>query len=159
MTSSRLALALAALSATMPLGATAAAQVTAEQTVMREVVEVDATGREVVRLEAADQVTPGEKIAYLLRYRNEGANAAEALSLVMPVPAEVALVGGSAAGEGEMAYSVDGGQAWGALGALTVEEDGGRRAATPADVTHIRWLVASLPQGGKGEVSYRAVLR
>lgn len=143
----------------LALGASAQAQMTASQTVLAETVTTDERGREVVTTAPAENVVPGDRLAYVLTYRNEGESAAEGLVLVMPVPESITLVPGTEDG-GTAEHSVDGGQTYGALTTLSVEEDGERRPAEPADVTHVRWrLAGSVAPGGTGDVSYRAVLR
>ena len=151
---------LAALAASAAaLAAAASAQMTASQAVLTETVTVDPQGREVVTTAPATDVVPGDRVAYVLTYANEGAAPAEDLVLVMPVPASVTLLAGTEDG-GTPEHSADGGATFGALPDLTVVEDGQARPATPADVTHIRWRLASAVQpGATGEVSYRAILR
>ena len=149
----------AALAAALAaLASSAAAQVTAQQTVLAEKTEVGPDGEQVTVMAPADKVIPGDKLAYVLTFENEGDAPAEGLAMVMPVPEGVALIAGSASDEA--AYSVDGGRTYAALAALRVEEDGTPRPATPADVTHLRWRLAeALAPGETGEVGYRAVLR
>ena len=57
--------------------------------------------------------------------------------------------------------SVDGGRQWGSLSELTVAEtDGTRRAAQPADVTHVRWAFDKpVPAGGTGKLLFRGVVK
>ena len=57
--------------------------------------------------------------------------------------------------------SVDGGETFDVLEKLTVlDEEGEKRAADIADATHVRWTLGeSLPPGGSGQVSFRAVLQ
>ena len=138
----------------------AAAQVTAEQTVSREVIEIGPDGRMQTREEKAVLVAPGDRVVYRLRYANQGAEPAKGLVLVMPVPKDVLLLAGSAQGPGEAGFSVDGGERYGALASLSVEQGGTRRPATASDVTHVRWTLSeALPAGGSGEVAYKAQLR
>ena len=74
-----------------------------------------------------------------------------------PVPAAVIVTAESAAA---LVVSVDGGKAWGRLSALSVANGkGGRRPAQAADVTHVRWTIASIPPGGSGRVEYHALVR
>ena len=144
---------------TAALALPAAAQVTAEQTVLTETVTVDETGRETIQTKPAERVVPGDRLAYVLRYENEGAAPADGLVLVMPVPSTIAYVPGTEGG-GAPEQSVDGGQTFGTLAALTVTEDGTPRPAEPTDVTHLRWrLAGSVAPGEAGEVSFRGVLR
>lgn len=146
----------AALAAALP---SAAAQVTAKQTVLAETVTVDETGRRTITTAPAEAVTPGDRVAYVLSYENEGDAPAEGLVLVMPVPGNVAWLPDADAGT-MPEPSVDGGASYGDLSGLRVTEDGEPRPATPADVTHLRWRLAdSVAPGAGGEVRYRGVLR
>ena len=140
--------------------AAALAQVSATQAVVMEKVSVGPDGRTEIEREPAERVIPGDRIAYVLTYRNEGAEAAEDLVLVMPVPETMTVVAGSEEG-GIADYSIDGGRTWGAFSALRVPaEEGGIRPAVADDVTHLRWTLADrLAPGEAGEVSYRATLR
>ena len=136
----------------------AAAQVTAEQRVLREVQAVDASGRTIIREVPADLVAPGDRVVYRLSYRNDGAAPAAGLVLVMPVPNGISLVAGSPEGPGTVAYSLDG-EAFAALDTLSVPGPAGARPATAADVRHVRWtLDAPLAPGASGEIAYRGVL-
>jgi hypothetical protein len=77
--------------------------------------------------------------------------------IVNPVPATVKLSQQSAA---RLEVSVDGGKNWGMLSALTVPDaQGNPRAATPDDVTHLRWTITSLGQGQSGRAVYSATVR
>ena len=145
--------------AVMVGGASAHAQVTAEQVVLAETVTIDAEGREQVTTAPAQKVVPGDRLAYVLRYANEGDAPASDLVMVMPVPAKVALVPGSETGDAPE-HSADGGATYGAPGTLTVTDADGERPAAPSDITHIRWrLAGNLAPGATGEVGYRATLR
>jgi hypothetical protein len=96
------------------------------------------------------------------RFRYDGDGPAEGLRIVLAIPADLALVAGSATGPGAVvSYSVDGGASFGAADALTVPDDGevpgAIRPAIPADCTHIRWdLPGEHPPGIAGLVSFRA---
>ena len=49
---------------------------------------------------------------------------------------------------------------WGNLAELSVEgEDGTLRSATHADVTHLRWTLASVAPGESGKLEYSAIIR
>ena len=118
----------------------------------------DASGKVSKTLEAPKMVTPGDALVFKLRYANKGATAVENFKIENPMPAEVSFVGTE---ERQVAYSVDGGKNWGALPALKVKAtDGTERAATPADVTHVRFTLArAIPPGGTGEVAFRGVVK
>ena len=137
----------------------AAAQISAEQRVLREVVRVTPEGERVVSEVPADLVAPGDRVVYRLSYRNEGPAPATGLVLVMPVPEGVVLDPASPEGPGAVAYSVDG-TTFGPLAALSVATTDGPRPAAPADVRGVRWtLTAPLAPGASGEVAYKGALR
>jgi len=92
---------------------TSAMALTAQQTVEREVVVKNLDGTETVRREKADTVVPGENIVYSINYYNDLDKAAENVVLVMPVPAELTLIEGSADIVGaETTFSADGGKSF-----------------------------------------------
>ena len=151
---------LLAVLAILPAGlvgaGSAAAQVTAEQRVLRQVVTVSPEGERIVTEEPATTVAPGDRVTYRLTYRNEGEAPASGLVLVMPVPEDIALVEGSPEGPGQVGYSVDG-ETYAALGVLTLP--GGETAAASA-VRRVRWtLTEPLAPGASGEVAYTGILR
>lgn len=133
-------LAILAASAATPVLA-----LTASQTVEREVIVRNVDGTETVKREAADKVTPGDKVIYSLNYFNDEAKAASNIVLVMPIPAEVTYLDGSAEIEGaRSSYSVDGGKSFAERTDLRVmQADGSKRAARAEDITHIRWVVGT----------------
>ncbi|MDZ7629464.1 MAG: hypothetical protein U5J99_13775 [Parvularculaceae bacterium] len=151
-----------ALAAATLAAAPAFASMTARQVVEKEVVSVDEAGKETVARVPADKVTPGETVVYSIRYRNEAANPAGDIVLVMPVPKEVAYVEGTISGEegASVSFSADGGQTYVARGRLTIVEGGEARPARGDEITHIKWtLTTPVAPNGEGEVSYKAVLR
>ena len=98
-------------------------------------------------------VVPGDRIRYTLTFHNKGARPAAGVNLVDPIPDGI-LFEESADPEG-FAFSVDGGKSFGPLATATVASDGAVRAATPADVTHVRWqLAAPVPAGGSHSVAF-----
>jgi uncharacterized repeat protein (TIGR01451 family) len=152
-----------ALAAAAPLAlGSANASMTARQVVEKEVVTASADGKETVKRVPADKVTPGETVVYSIRYKNDGAEAAADIVLVMPVPKEVAYVEGSVEGEetASISFSADGGDTYVARGRLTIVEGGEARPARGDEITHIKWtLTAPVAAKAEGEVSYKAVLR
>ena len=152
---------LSLLASALAFAATPAfAAMTAKQLVEKEIVVRDARGAETTRRVAADKVTPGETVVYSIRYRNDDAEPASNIVLVMPVPKEVAYVEGSVSGDdSNVAFSADGGKTYVARGRLTIVEDGAARPARGDEITHIRWtLTTPVPAGGEGDVSYKAIL-
>jgi uncharacterized repeat protein (TIGR01451 family) len=126
--------------------------------------EIGADGRELTVLKKPSDVivTPGDRVIFTLSYKNNGAQPANGFRATNPMPGPVQFV---AAAEDWAEVSVDGGKSWGKLAALTVAakaEDGSevRRAASPEDVTHVRWVFASaIAPGAEGTISYRGVVK
>ena len=139
---------------------TSALALTAEQTVEREVVIKNIDGTETVKREKADTVIPGENIVYSINYYNDLDEAAENVVLVMPVPSELTLIEGSADTTGaETTYSADGGKSFASREDVVVTlEDNSTRSAEPADITHVKWIVASITPGQSGSLSFKGKL-
>jgi uncharacterized repeat protein (TIGR01451 family) len=140
-----------------PAAAMAAQDVSLSSEVFVEKTVNDAGGTKIVR-EKPSVVTPGDALVFVLSYANKGAEAASGFVVTNPVPASV----GFTAVEGkEASVSVDGGKSWGQLAALTVAQaDGTRRAATAADVTHIRWSFSQpIAAGSGGTLSFRGTVK
>ncbi|MEL6860754.1 MAG: hypothetical protein AAGL11_02865 [Pseudomonadota bacterium] len=133
----------------------------AEQVVEVATVSVDESGNEVRTYALAEEVAPGDEVRYSLAYVNEGAQPAEAVSLVMPVPAEMTYVETSADGTSStITYSVDGGTSFYARDSLVVTSAEGARLAASDEITHIKWAFAEpIPAASTGQISFRAVLK
>lgn len=102
-------------------------------------------------------VVPGDKLVFSTAYRNTGAQPVTNFVVTNALPPAVQLAGESVAGA---QVSVDGGKTWGALGDSTMADGkGGKRPATAADVTHLRWTIPAIAPGGSGNVEYRATVR
>jgi uncharacterized repeat protein (TIGR01451 family) len=141
-----------------PSAVLAESQVSLESQVFVERVAQDAQGKPKTTLEAPNIVTPGDRLLFVLSYKNQGAQPAADFIVTNPLPDAVSYSGTE--GEGAL-VSVDGGKSWGALAALQVAQpDGKKRAALPADVTHIRWrFAAAIPAGKGGKLSFRGVVK
>jgi uncharacterized repeat protein (TIGR01451 family) len=115
-------------------------------------------GKPVTVREAPGIVTPGDRLIFELSYRNAGAEPATGFTITDPIPASVVFTGGESEGA---SFSVDGGRTWGPLASLRVARpNGAPRAATPADVTHVKWAFARpIPAGAAGSVSFRGVVK
>lgn len=88
---------------------------------------------------APDVVVPGDRVRVTLIFTNKGSAPAAGVNLVNPIPD--GLVFDETADPDGFGVSIDAGKTFGALAALTVPVTGGSpRAATVADVTHVRWL-------------------
>jgi len=101
---------------------------------------------------------PGDRLVFVLNYRNAGARPADKFVITNPMPSAVRFAD---AGNTQSLVSVDGGKQWGLFPALTVAmADGTRRAAQPADVTHVRWeFQKPIPVGGSGKLMFRGVVK
>ena len=141
-----------------PAAATAAQQVSLSSEVFVERTRPDATGAARVVREKPEVVTPGDRLVFVLSYKNMAAQPASGFTVTNPVPTAVAFSAADGAGA---AVSVDGGQSFGELPALKVtQQDGTVRAAAPADVTHIRWSFAQpIAAGSAGTLSFRGVVK
>ena len=144
--------------AAIPAPALAANQVALQNHVFVERVTTDAAGRQRVRLEEPKVVVPGDRLVFVLNYRNAGGQPADRFVITNPLPSAVRFAG---AGDTRPLVSVDGGRNWGTIEALSVPlSDGSRRPAQPADVTHVRWAFSKpIPAGGAGKLMFRGVVR
>ena len=136
----------------------AASQVTLASDVFLERIQHDANGRSTIVLEQPRRVARGDRLLFVLSYRNVGAEPAQDFVVTNPVPDSVIYAG---AGEAEPQVSVDWGRSWGALSSLSVRDQaGGSRAARPEDVTHVRWNIRRLVGAGEsGRLTFHAVAR
>lgn len=114
-------------------------------------------GKAKIELRAASTVSPGDKLVFILTYRNESSRPVPDVIITNPVPAPVAFDGTAATAD----VSVDGGRTWGPLRSLIVKDDSGAaRSAMPFDVTHIRWAITKpLPPGATGRLSFKGTVR
>lgn len=121
----------------------------------------DEDGNEVKTFTEASEIAPGDELRYRLSYDNQGESDAIDVKLVMPVPAEVDFIEGSAVTDGtKVAYSIDNGSSFADRGSLRVLVDGEERIATSEDITHVRWtFTEAIEAGTTGEISFRGVLQ
>lgn len=146
------------LATLMPAQALAANQVALDNAVFVERVSTDAEGKQKILLEEPKVVVPGDRLVFVLNYRNAGAQPADKFVITNPMPSAVRFAD---AGDTRPLVSVDGGKQWGLLSDLSVPmTDGSRRAAQAADVTHIRWAFQNpIPVGGTGKLMFRGVVK
>lgn len=107
----------------------------------------------------AKKAVPGDRVVFVLAYRNTGAQPLDRLVFDNPLPAGIAYrapAQGSAAPE----LSVDG-KTYGPLSTLRVAAAGApARPARADDVTHVRWrLNGPLAANGQGQFAFQAVLK
>ena len=137
--------------------ALARAPVELDSQVFVEHVQTDINGRARRVLRAPGELDAGDRLVFVVRYRNAGKAPVQGFAVTNPVPATLRIEPDQPA----MQVSVDGGRSWGRLDMLSVPTPlGGTRRATAEDVTHVRWAVpAPLRPGTGGRISYRAVVR
>lgn len=84
-------------------------------------------------------VVPGDRIRVTLTFTNNGTSPASGVNIVNPIPEGLVFDGTN--DTTAFSVSVDSARMFGALDTLTVPVEGSTpRAATNADVTHVRWL-------------------
>lgn len=138
--------------------APAAAPLRLETRVLAEerVAAPDGTTR--IALTAPKRVVPGDRVVVEVAYRNAGAQPIAGLVIANPLPRGLAYRAPYAATPAPE-LSVDG-RTFGPLATLRVSGAGGERAATLADVTHVRWhMPTALPAGAGGTLAIQAVVQ
>lgn len=114
-------------------------------------------GTESTELVAPTAIIPGDRLIFGTDYAHGGSEAVNNFVVTNPLPAAVRLAPDA---DPALEVSVDGGKSWGVLTALTVSSsDGAARPGTHADVTHVRWVLASVTSGTKGRLTYPAIIR
>lgn len=109
-------------------------------------------------LEQPRTVTPGDKLVFVVNYKNVGSAPATDFSVTNPLPKTVAFEGTS---DGTEIVSVDGGKSWGPLSDLTyLGSNGEVRPALMTDVTHVKWkFKRSLSAGSGGKLVFRGTVK
>lgn len=117
---------------------------------------------------ATVKVIPGDTLLFINSYRNAGAEAVTGFMVNNAVHPAVALI---EVVEDWAMVSVDGGQSFGALPDLSVQDtmpaaaagdpsQGTSRPAKASDVTHIRWVLATpIAPGASGELRFRGIVK
>ncbi|MEE4339358.1 hypothetical protein [Erythrobacter sp.] len=117
----------------------------------------DANGIETVQLVQPEVIVPGDRVIFGTGYANDGAEPVTDFVVTNAVPGAVRLAPDA---DPALVVSVDGGKSWGVLADLTSRgEDGTARAATHADVTHVRWTLERIAPGETGRLEYPAIIR
>lgn len=138
-----------------------AAGLKATQSVELATVSVTADGEERITFAPATDVEPGEQVRYRLVYDNDGTEAADQVSLVMPIPAEVTYLEGSVDGTaGLVTFSSDNGETYAPRDAVLVADGTVERVASAAEITHIKWQFEQpIAPAESGAISFMAVLK
>ncbi len=141
------------------LPALAAGPLQVESKVFAEQKTRAADGTVRVALAPVRRVVPGDRVTFILAYRNTGAQPIGNVVLDNPVPKGIAYRA-PAATSAAPELSVDG-KTYGSLANLRVATaTGTTRAATADDVTHVRWRLARpITAGAQGQLAFEAVLR
>lgn len=147
-----------------PVLAIADPNIQLDMSVAKEIV-IEEEGQNVTRWVEAQEIIPGEKLRYTVKYINVGDEPATEIKIENPIPDLTVYVSDSASGEGSIiVFSADGGKNYGAKDDVTYEIavfGGGtaRRAAQPERFTNIRWLIDQIPAGSSGEVSFQVLVQ
>lgn len=122
-----------------------------------ERISTDTNGRQRRILAQPQELGRGDRLVFVVRYRNDGVAPVSGFAFTNPIPAVLRVDPSNP----DMQVSVDRGRHWGRLDTLTVSTPfGGIRRATPDDVTHVRWrLPDRIAPGGEGRISYRATVK
>ena len=120
--------------------------------------QTKAAGSKAVTLAKPTTVIPGDSLVFVVEYKNVGDKPATDFVVTNPMPRAVRFAGSS---DGLEVVSVDGGKSWGFLSTLKMAKpDGTQRAATLADVTHVKWnLKQTLAPGQGGKLVFRGVVK
>jgi uncharacterized repeat protein (TIGR01451 family) len=122
-------------------------------------------GKPQKKLVAASKFAPGDVIVYSISYNNAGNEVATNAVIDDPIPEGTTYVNGSATGAGsDITFSIDKGKNYMKPSYLLYEVKGAngaaeKRVASPDEYTNIRWTIASIPPGGKGEAAFRVKVK
>lgn len=106
-----------------------------------------------------EAVEPGEELAYVVSFRNDGAEPADSVVMTIPVPADMIYVEDSViADNAAVDFSVDGGKSFAPRDGLVIEEGEQIRKASADDITHVRWTFARMTPGEEGMLAFHAIL-
>lgn len=120
-------------------------------------VVINSDGKERSELVEPTAIVPGDRLVFGTDYANKSADTVTNFVVTNPLPAAVRLAPDA---DPTLEVSVDGGKAFGTLAALRIaNSDGTTRPATHADVTHVRWVLAAIPSGAAGRLTYPAIIR
>lgn len=142
----------------LPLAAQDTAQaVTVNGDIKAEKTVTGADGKPTVQLVEPESFLPGDRLVFGQNYANTSAEVVTNFTITNPLPEAVRLAPDA---DPALELSVDGGKTWGRLAALSVTAaDGSSRPASHADVTHVRWVIASIAPGASGRVAFPVIIR
>lgn len=100
-------------------------------------------------LQPASLLRPGDRVVTIVTWKR-AAPGADTFMVTNPLPRALQF---EESADEEQQVSVDGGRSWGRIGALRL----GQRLATPEDVTHVRWRIATPAPAGR--IAYSAIVR
>ena len=143
---------------TLPAGADVLISAGAVEKVVSMEYEDGSTETEYV---PAEDVEPGEELAYVVSFRNEGSEAEDGVVMTVPVPDDMVYVEDSVIADADDAavdFSVDGGKSFAPREGLVVADGEETRKASASEITHVRWTVARVTPGEEGMLAFHAVL-
>ncbi|MCL9999069.1 MAG: hypothetical protein NBV68_06780 [Erythrobacter sp.] len=116
-----------------------------------------ADGKPAVQLVDPESFLPGDRLVFGQNFANTSAEIVTNFTITNPLPEAVRLAPDADPG---LEVSVDRGKSWGRLSALSVTAaDGTSRPALHADVTHVRWVLATIAPGASGRVAFPVIIR
>lgn len=154
-------LTIALVSGSGVVSAFAAETVTTQLSALKRVQTKDKQGHTTVSFVAFNKALPGDDVVYTVTCHNQGEAAASNIVITLPIPAELTFVPGSATGEADVTYSVDGGKSFDLLDNLVITApDGASRPARVDDINMISWKLRSpLAPSGDAQVSFHASVK
>ncbi len=149
-----------ALAATLTISTANAAptsQLTLESRVFRETIEQDVNGAPTRALASTATLRPGDRVLFVIRYRNDSNRPVAPTSIVSPLPQPVMI---DPASSGNLQVSTDGGRRWDRPGAtFTITPAGTLRPASGQAATHVRVRIDQpIAPGASGQTMFRATL-
>lgn len=142
------------------IAGSAGAETTVSMDVLHEVEVTQADGTTKTKLEPIETAIPGEILIYRITLKNTDPVPATSVGLTLPVDANLLIDPASLSGtdDFDVLFSVDGGTTFGQFENLTVVENGARRSATPADLTHVSIGIEEISAQSETSIKYSAVI-
>ena len=112
----------------------------------------------------AKNVSPGKTVFYTISYHNDGDEKATNVVIDNPIPAGAVYLPGSAHGDGDITYSIDGGKSYSKPSLLfyEVKDEHGKnikKIASPDEYTNIRWVIPAVEAGKQGTAGYQVIIK